>query len=107
MRYEYHPYFTERDGLQAIFDIAQQDRRAERIVEQGQSALAAELHPDRRSGTVGLRSDTLLTNDRNDFAPRIGLAYRPWETTPSSARLRYLLRSGATTVQSRDHQPHL
>jgi hypothetical protein len=79
LRYEYHPFWTERDGLQAIFDIGTQKI----VVPNGSLSKVSPLWPKNyipivEAGSVGLPSDTLLHNDRNDFAPRLGIAYRPW-----------------------------
>ncbi len=79
LRYEYHPYWTQRDGLQAIFDIGTQKI----VVPNGSLNKVSALWPQNyipivEAGTVGLPSDTLIRKDRNDFAPRLGVAYRPW-----------------------------
>lgn len=79
LRYEYHPFWTERDGLQAIFDIGTQKI----VVPDGSLKKVSPLWPSTgipitEAGSVGLPSNTLLHNDRNDFAPRIGIAYRPF-----------------------------
>lgn len=79
LRYEYHPFWTQRNGLQAIFDIGTQQI----VVPDNSISKVSPLWPKNyipivTASSVGLPSDTLLHNDRNDFAPRIGVAYRPF-----------------------------
>jgi len=82
LRYEYHPFWTQRNGLQAIFDIGTQKI----VVPDSSLSKVSPLWPKNYipivgASSVGLPSDTLLHNDRNDFAPRIGIAYRPLANT--------------------------
>src|SRR5260370_6704050 len=61
LRYEYHPFWTERDGLQAIFDICTQKI----VVPNGSLSKVRPLWPKNyipivESGRVGQPSLTLL-----------------------------------------------
>ncbi len=79
LRYEYHPLFTDPNGLLAIFDPAKGDivvtdkgmSRVSSLVPGGYAKIVS-------ASSVGLPAQTLLHNNTKDFAPRIGLAYRPW-----------------------------
>ncbi len=79
MRYEIHPSWGEVNGLQSIFDIPS----GKIVIPDGASGKISPLMPRGyvdvvEAGKVGLPGDTLLKTDRNNVAPRIGLAYRPW-----------------------------
>jgi len=79
IRYEVHPGWQEDNGRLATFDIA-----AGRIVVQdGSAGKVSPLFPKNyvqvvEAGSAGLAGSTIVRTDRNNFAPRLGLAYRPW-----------------------------
>jgi hypothetical protein len=79
LRYEYHPGYTEAQGQQSVFDLAS----GKIVVPDGSLSRVSPLLPrgyvDVIEATqVGLPSKTLLRRDKNDFAPRIGIAWRPF-----------------------------
>ena len=79
IRYEFHPLWIEEHGLGAMFDIG----TGKIVVEDGQLSKISPLMPRGyvdvvEAKTVGLPARTLVRNDRNNFAPRLGLAWRPW-----------------------------
>ena len=79
MRYELHPSYVEANGLQSTFDI----ERGKIVVPDGSLSKVSPLLPRGyvdviEAREVGLPGDRLIKTDRNNFAPRIGLAYRPW-----------------------------
>jgi hypothetical protein len=78
LRYEYTTNFTESNGREAMFDIG----TGKIVVPNGSLGKVSPLLPSGYVGVVeakdvGLPGDTLL-HATNNFAPRIGLAYRPW-----------------------------
>ncbi len=79
LRYDLHPGWFEREGRLAAFDL---DSRAIVIADDGMNKVSP-LMPAGYVGivsasSVGLPSRTLVRTDRNNFAPRLGLAYRPF-----------------------------
>lgn len=79
LRYELHPSWSEASGLQAAFDIDE----GVIVVPDGALAQVSPLLPTKYVGvveasTLGYPSGTLMKTDRNNFAPRIGLAWRPF-----------------------------
>lgn len=79
LRYEYHPGWSERSGRQAVFDIA----TGKIVVPDGSLNLVSPLMPRGyvdvvEASQAGYDSSTLLTTDKGNFAPRVGIAYRPW-----------------------------
>jgi carboxypeptidase family protein/TonB-dependent receptor-like protein len=82
VRYEYHPYWTEANGLGSMFDIDS----ARIVVPDGSFSKVSPLFPFDYADVVeasqtGLESKTLISSDKNNVAPRIGVAYRPWGNT--------------------------
>jgi len=78
IRYEYTTNFTESNGREAMFDIGS----GKIVVPNGSLPKVSPLLPRGyvdvvEAKTVGLNGDSLLPA-RNDFGPRVGLAYRPW-----------------------------
>ncbi len=78
IRYEYHPYWNDPNGLASMFDLAS----GKIVVPDGSLAKVSPLFPANyaeiaEASTLGLPGKTLLRSDRNNFAPRLGLAYRP------------------------------
>lgn len=79
LRYDLLPGFTAKDGLQSTFDIA----TGAIIVPDGALSRVSPLMPTGyvpvlEASRAGFHPDRLVHADRNNFAPRIGLAYRPW-----------------------------
>jgi len=79
LRYEFHPQWTEEAGLGAMFDIGS----GKIIVQDGSLGKVSPLFPRAyvdvvEAQSVGLPGSTILRNDKNNFAPRIGVAWRPW-----------------------------
>jgi len=78
-RYEYHPVWTEESGLGAMFDIAS----GKIVVQDGSLNKVSSLFPRAyvdvaEAGSLGFNGKTIINSDRNNFAPRIGVAWRPW-----------------------------
>jgi Carboxypeptidase regulatory-like domain/TonB dependent receptor len=77
LRYEYHPVWQEDNGLQAIFDV-QSGKIA--VADEGFSKISSFVPPGYvdivKASSMGLPSWTLVRTDKNNFAPRIGIAYR-------------------------------
>ncbi|MGH9837756.1 MAG: carboxypeptidase regulatory-like domain-containing protein [Blastocatellia bacterium] len=74
VRYELHPSYTEENGLQSNFDI----ERGRIVVPRGSLSKVSPLLPRNYVEVIEADGARLLKTDRNNFAPRIGLAYRPW-----------------------------
>jgi hypothetical protein len=78
-RYELHPYWYEANGLFAVFDID----RSKIIVPNGSLSKVSPLLPRSYVDVIeakdaSLPGKSLVRTDRNNFAPRVGFAYRPW-----------------------------
>jgi len=78
-RYELHPYWYEASGLFAVFDID----RSKIVVPNGSLSKVSPLMPRGYVDVIeakdaGLPGKSLVRTDRNNFAPRVGFAYRPW-----------------------------
>jgi TonB dependent receptor/Carboxypeptidase regulatory-like domain len=77
LRYEYHPVWQEDNGLQATFDI---DSGKIAVADEGFSKISPLVPPGYveivKASSLGLPSWTLIRTDKNNFAPRIGIAYR-------------------------------
>jgi hypothetical protein len=76
LRYDLHPGWVERDGRLAFFDVTS---GAIVIADDGANKISP-LMPSSYVGIVtassqGLPSDTLVRTDRNNFAPRLGVAW--------------------------------
>ena len=79
LRYEYHPGWTEDSGRLAMFDVTSgsivvADKGMDKIsplMPSGYAKIVA-------ASSIGLPGDTLLRTNTKDFAPRIGVAYRPF-----------------------------
>ncbi|MEX2260653.1 MAG: TonB-dependent receptor [Bryobacteraceae bacterium] len=79
LRYEYHPVWREEGGLTSMFDIGS----GKIIVEDGSLSKVSPLFPRGyvdvvEANTLGLPSSTIIRTDRNNFAPRLGIAWRPF-----------------------------
>jgi hypothetical protein len=79
LRYEYHPVWTEEHGLTSMFDLGS----GKIVVQDGSLSKVSPLMPRGYVDVVeakglGLPGSTIIRSDKNNFAPRIGLAWRPW-----------------------------
>jgi hypothetical protein len=79
LRYDLHPGWFERNDRQAIFDLAS----GRIVVPDGGLDKVSPLMPASyvnvvTASSVGLPDRRLIRTDRNNFAPRIGVAYRPF-----------------------------
>ena len=79
LRYEVRPYWRDRDGRQSIFDVASGSIViADGGTKELSSLMPAGFVPVITANQAGLPSQTLIRTDRNNIAPRIGVALRPW-----------------------------
>ncbi len=79
LRYEYHPGWTEKNGYLSMFDI----KSGKIVVKDGSLGKVSPRFPSNyvsvvEASSLGLPGDTIIRTDKNNFAPRVGLAYRPW-----------------------------
>ncbi|MFN0100681.1 MAG: carboxypeptidase regulatory-like domain-containing protein [Bryobacteraceae bacterium] len=79
IRYEYHPLWTEEHGMGAMFDIGS----GKIVVQDGSLDLVSPLFPRSyvdvvEAKSLGLNGKTIVRSDRNNFTPRVGVAWRPW-----------------------------
>ena len=79
LRYEYHPGWTEKNGYLSMFDIVS----GSIVVKDGSLSKVSPLFPKGyvnvvEASSLGLPGETLIRTDKNNFAPRVGFAYRPW-----------------------------
>jgi hypothetical protein len=79
IRYEIHSPWRENHGYISVFDI----KSGSIVVPDGSLNKVSPLYPKNYlpligATAAGLPDNTLIKTDRNNFAPRIGLAYRPW-----------------------------
>lgn len=78
-RYEVHPAWAPISGNVALFDI----NTGNVVVADGALGRVSPLAPPGylnvvEAKSVGLPGKRLLLNDRNNIAPRLSIAYRPW-----------------------------
>ncbi|MEZ5398493.1 MAG: carboxypeptidase-like regulatory domain-containing protein [Bryobacteraceae bacterium] len=79
MRYEIHPSWAQGDGRQSTFDLAS----GKIVIPDGASDKISPLMPKgyvdiaEASSVPGFDGKKLIRNEYNNFAPRIGLAWRP------------------------------
>jgi hypothetical protein len=78
IRYEYHPLWTEEHGLLSNFDIS-----GKIVVMDGSLSKVSPVFPRNyvevvEASSLGLPGSTLLKMDKNNFAPRLSVAYRPF-----------------------------
>jgi hypothetical protein len=79
LRYELHMPWRENNHLTSTFDVGS----GKLVVEDGALAKVSPIFPKSyvsvvEAGSLGLPGHTLMFADRNNFAPRFGLAYRPF-----------------------------
>jgi hypothetical protein len=80
LRYQIYPGWREANGRQAVFDIASGNI----VVPDGSLTKVSPLMPTGYVGVVeaskaGYAPQTLVRADKNNFSPRFGFAYRPWD----------------------------
>jgi hypothetical protein len=80
LRYEWHPGWTAANGLQSVFDISS----GKIVIPDGTRNKVSALMPTGyvdvvEASSAGLPS-ALVKTDRNNFAPRLGAAWRPFGT---------------------------
>ncbi len=78
LRYELHPGWSEGSGRQATFDIGS----GKIVVPDGSRSKVSPLLPAGyvevvEASSLGYHPTRLITDERNNFAPRIGAAWRP------------------------------
>lgn len=79
LRYEFHPSWREASGQQAAFDVA----AGKIVVPDGSVSKVSPLLPRSyvevvEASSLGWHPTKLISNEYNNFAPRIGLAWRPF-----------------------------
>jgi hypothetical protein len=79
LRYELHLPWRENNNLMSIFDV----KSGNIVVPNGAVSKVSPIFPKDyvgivEAGSLGLPSRSLIHADRNNFAPRLGVAYRPW-----------------------------
>ena len=79
LRYELHLNWRENNDRISIFDVTS----GQIVVPDGSLSKVSPIFPKNYVGvaeasSVGLPSRTLIHQDLNNFAPRVGIAYRPW-----------------------------
>jgi hypothetical protein len=79
MRYEVKPGFTSPQGRMAMFEVAS----GKIVVPNGSAGQVSPLLPRNyvdvvEASALGLTDQALIHTDTNNFAPRIGFAFRPW-----------------------------
>ena len=79
LRYEFHTPWRENHGYISVFDI----NSGSIVVPDSSLSKVSALYPKGYvpvigASAAGLPDNTLIKTDRNNFAPRVGLAWRPW-----------------------------
>jgi len=79
LRYDLRPGFTHARGLTSMFDIGS----GKIVVGDGALSQVSPLMPKGyvdvvEAKSLGFTSQALIRTDKNNLAPRIGLAWRPW-----------------------------
>ncbi len=79
LRYDLRPAFTEGSNYTAMFDIG----TGKIVVADGSMSKVSKLMPKGyvdvvEAGAAGFASKSLIRTDRNNIAPRLALAWRPW-----------------------------
>ena len=81
-RYELHPSWTDADGYLSAFDLS----TGRIVVPDGALSRVSSRLPRGyvdvvEAGNAGYAGGSLINTDKNNFAPRVGFAYRPWNNT--------------------------
>jgi hypothetical protein len=80
VRYELHPPWHENSNRLSLFDIG----LGKIVIPDAAMSQVSSLLPANYVGVVSASAaglpQSLVSTDKNNFAPRIGLAYRPWGT---------------------------
>ncbi|MBS1853441.1 MAG: TonB-dependent receptor [Acidobacteria bacterium] len=95
LRYEYVSPFSELDNRIATLDIAPQFFTDPTF---SGGSVVAQVLPGASGPYHGGYPDSLVHPDRNNFAPRIGLAWKPWNKTV--VRAGYGINYNTTAYQS-------
>ena len=79
VRYELHPYWGSGNGLASLFDL----KTGQIVVEDGSLSKVSPLMPLNyvkvvEASQAGYSGSALINTDKNNFAPRLGVAWRPW-----------------------------
>jgi hypothetical protein len=87
LRYDLHPGWQERSDRLAIFDIAS----GRIVVPDGGVANVSPLLPTGyvdvvTAGSLGLPGRSIVRTDRNNIAPRVGFAYKPFGNSETVVR---------------------
>jgi hypothetical protein len=80
VRYELHYNWRENHDRLALFDV----KSGKIVIPDGSKSQVSSVFPESYVGvaeasSVGWGSRTLVSLDKNNIAPRIGVAYRPWD----------------------------
>jgi hypothetical protein len=87
LRYDLHPGWRERNGQMALFDVTSgQIVVPDNGVDKVSPLMPANYVSVVPASSIGLPSDTLLRTDRNNIAPRIGVAYKPFKDADTVVR---------------------
>ena len=79
LRYDIHPGWYEQNSRLAMFDVASgKIAVADDGLDKISPLIPAGYVDIVSASSVGLRSKTIVNTDRNNFSPRIGVAYRPF-----------------------------
>jgi len=79
VRYELHLNWRENNNLMSLFDV----KSGTVVIPDGATSQVSSIFPKNYVGiseasSVGFDSKHLIHQDKNNIAPRVGLAYRPW-----------------------------
>jgi len=81
LRYELHPLYHQQGDLLSMFDIS----HGAIVVPDSALSKVSPLLPSSYVKVIGASAaglpQTLVNSDKNNFAPRFGLAWRPWGNT--------------------------
>jgi hypothetical protein len=80
MRYELHPHWGSGNGLASLFDV----KTGQIVVEDGSLNKVSPLMPLNyvkvvTASQAGYSGSALISTDKKNLAPRVGVAWRPWD----------------------------